>query len=276
MQVFPAIDLRGGRCVRLHKGDYANETVYGDDPVAQARAFAAAGAAWIHVVDLDAARTGEPVNRPVIASICRAVEVPVQVGGGVRDAAAAEALFDAGVTRVVIGTAALEHPELVRELAPRHAVAVGLDVNGREVAVRGWVEGSGRTLDEVAREFADAGVAAIVATQIARDGTLEGPDLDLYRELLSSSPLDIVASGGVGTLDDLRALDALAVDERRLSGVIVGKALYEGRFTLEEALAALAGAVPPAATAAPFSVAPATSPVRGATENGGMDGEGAR
>jgi phosphoribosylformimino-5-aminoimidazole carboxamide ribotide isomerase len=267
MQLLPAIDLRGGRCVRLHKGDYAHETVYGDDPVAQARAFAAAGAAWVHVVDLDAARTGEPVNRPVIASICRSVDVPVQVGGGVRDVAAAEALFAAGVTRVVVGTAALEHPDYVRELAQRRPVAVGLDVNGREVAVRGWVEGSGRTLDEVAREFADAGVAAIVATQIARDGTLAGPDLDLYRELLASSPLDIVASGGVGSIDDLRALAALAVGERRLAGVIVGKALYEGRFALDDALTALDRTRP-----RPFSVPPHPSAVHGGTGNGGEGG----
>jgi phosphoribosylformimino-5-aminoimidazole carboxamide ribotide isomerase len=238
MQLFPAIDLRDGRCVRLYKGDYARETVYGDDPAAQARAFAAAGAPWIHVVDLDAARTGEPLNRPVIASICAAVDVPVQVGGGVRDQGAAAALFDAGVARVVVGTAALENPAFVRALASTQRVAVGLDVNGREVAVRGWVAGSGRSLDDVAAEFADAGVEAIVATQIARDGTLEGPDVLLYEELLSSSPLDIVASGGVGTADHIRALAALSVDGRSLAGAIVGRALYDERVTIEEALAA--------------------------------------
>jgi phosphoribosylformimino-5-aminoimidazole carboxamide ribotide isomerase len=238
MQLFPAIDLRGGKCVRLHRGDYARETVYGDDPAAQARAFAEAGARWIHVVDLDAALTGEPVNRAAIAGICAAVDVPVQGSGGVRDRAAAEALFDAGVSRVVIGTAALEDPAFVRSLAASRRVAVGLDVKGREVAVRGWVTGSGRALDEVAAEFADAGVEAIVATQIARDGTLEGPDVALYEELLADSPLDIVASGGVGTTDHLRALAALVAGGRGLAGAIVGRALYEGRFTLEEALAA--------------------------------------
>lgn len=243
MQLLPAIDLRDGRCVRLYQGDYGRETVYGDDPVAQARAFADAGAPWIHVVDLDAARTGEPVNRPVIAAVAAAVDVPVQVGGGVRDDASAAALFDAGVARVVVGTAALEDPAFVRRLAANHRVAVGLDVNGREVAVRGWVEGSGRRLDDVAAEFADAGVEALVVTQIARDGTLEGPDVDLYGELLATTPLDVVASGGVGTIDDIRTLATLAKDGRGLAGVIVGRALYEGRFTIEQALRAAAGEV---------------------------------
>ena len=238
MDLFPAIDLRDGRCVRLYQGDYARETVYSDDPVAQARAFAAAGAPWIHVVDLDAARTGTPVNRAAIAAIAAAVDVPVQTGGGVRDDAAAEALFEAGVRRVVIGTAALEQPDLVRRVARRHPVAVGLDARGREVAVRGWEEGSGRDLLEVAREFADAGVEALVVTEIGRDGTLEGPDVQGLAEVLEASPLPVVASGGVGSLDDLRALAALRVGERSLAGAIVGRALYEGAFDLADALAA--------------------------------------
>jgi len=238
VDLFPAIDLRDGRCVRLYQGDYARETVYSDDPVAQARAFAAAGAPWIHVVDLDAARTGTPVNRAAIAAIAAAVDVPVQTGGGVRDDAAAEALFEAGVRRVVIGTAALEQPDLVRRVARRHPVAVGLDARGREVAVRGWEEGSGRDLLEVAREFADAGVEALVVTEIGRDGTLEGPDVQGLAEVLEASPLPVVASGGVGSLDDLRALAALRVGERSLAGAIVGRALYEGAFDLADALAA--------------------------------------
>jgi phosphoribosylformimino-5-aminoimidazole carboxamide ribotide isomerase len=246
MQLYPAIDLRGGRCVRLYQGDYGRETVYGDDPVAQARAFAAAGAPWVHVVDLDAARTGEPVNREAIRAIAAAVDVPVQVGGGVRDEAAANALFDAGVERVVVGTAALEHPEFVRRLASARRVAVGLDVKDREVAVRGWIEGSGRQLLDVAREFSDAGVDALVVTQIARDGTLDGPDLDAYRELLEGSTLPIVASGGVGTVDHLHALRQLRAGERTLQGVIVGRALYDGCFTVGEALAALDGDERPA------------------------------
>ncbi len=238
MDLFPAIDLRGGKCVRLYQGDYGKETVYGDDPVSQARAFAAAGAPWVHVVDLDAARTGEPVNRPVIAAIAAAVDVPVQVGGGVRDDASAKALFDAGVARVVIGTAALEDPAFVHRLAASHRVAVGLDAKGREVAVRGWIDGSGRDIADVAAGFAGAGVEALVVTQIARDGTLEGPDIEGLSEMLAASPIPVVASGGVGTLAHIGDLAALRVGDRSLAGAIVGRALYEQKFTIEQAVAA--------------------------------------
>jgi phosphoribosylformimino-5-aminoimidazole carboxamide ribotide isomerase len=239
MDLYPAIDLLDGRAVRLYQGDYARETVYNDDPVAQAKEFAAAGARWIHVVDLDAARTGAPRNRDVIAAICEAVDVPIQTGGGVRSEAAADALFELGVTRVVLGTAALEDPELVRLLASRHPVAVGLDARGREVAVRGWEEGSGQDLLDVARGFADAGVEALIVTEIGRDGTLEGPDLDGLGEVLEATELPVIASGGVGTLADVIALDALRSAGRRLSGAIVGRALYEGAFTLTDALASV-------------------------------------
>ena len=238
MHLYPAIDLRGGRAVRLYQGDYARETVYNDDPVAQAEAFAAEGAEWIHVVDLDAARSGRPENRTTIAAIAAAVDVPVQTGGGVRDEAAADALFSAGVARVVIGTAALEQPALVERLAGRLPVAVGLDARGRDVAVRGWEEGSGRDLLDVAREVADVGVEALIVTEIGRDGTLAGPDLEGLAEVLEASALPVVASGGVGSLDDLRRLAALEAGGRALSGAIVGRALYEGAFSLREALAA--------------------------------------
>jgi phosphoribosylformimino-5-aminoimidazole carboxamide ribotide isomerase len=243
-ELYPAIDLRDGRCVRLYQGDYDQETVYGDDPVAQALAFAVAGAPWIHVVDLDAARTGDPRNRAVVAAIAAAVDVPVQTGGGVRDDEAAEALLAAGVRRVVVGTAALERPDWVRSLAARHPgrVAVGLDARGRDVAVHGWVEGSGRDLVEVARGFDDAGVAALVVTEIGRDGTLEGPDVDQLAAVLAATSVDVVASGGVGTLDDVRTLAALDVGGRRLAGVVVGKALYEGAFAVPEAVEATSGA----------------------------------
>jgi phosphoribosylformimino-5-aminoimidazole carboxamide ribotide isomerase len=240
MQLYPAIDLRGGRAVRLYQGDYARETVYNDDPVAQAEAFAAEGAEWIHVVDLDAARSGRPENRATIAAIVAAVDVPVQTGGGVRDEAAAEALLAAGVARVVIGTAALEQPALVERLAGQLPVAVGLDARGREVAVRGWEQGSGRDLLDVAREFADVGVEALIVTEIGRDGTLAGPDLDGLAEVLEASALPVIASGGVGSVDDLRRLAALRSGGRELSGAIVGRALYEGAFTLREALGAVA------------------------------------
>lgn len=245
MDLYPAIDLRDGRCVRLYQGDYDRETVYGDDPVAQASAFAAAGAPWVHVVDLDAARTGEPRNRPVVAAVASALAAggtPLQVGGGVRDDAAADALLDAGVRRVVVGTAALDEPAWVRRLAARHPgrVAVGLDARGRDVAVRGWVESSGRDVVDVARQFEDAGVAALVVTEIGRDGTLAGPALDQLAAVLGATSVDVVASGGVGTLDDLRALDGLSVGGRRLAGAIVGRALYEGAFGLADAVAVLA------------------------------------
>jgi len=239
MDLYPAIDLRDGRCVRLWQGDYGKETVYGDDPVAQARSFADAGAPWIHVVDLDAARTGEATNRSIVAAIADAVDVPVQSGGGVRTEEAAAALIDAGVARVVIGTAALEDPELVRRLAARFPVAVGIDARGDDVAVRGWTEGSGRSPAEVAAGFADAGVAALVVTEITRDGTLEGPDLGGLAAILGATQIEVVASGGVGTVDHLRSLAALEVDGRRLSGAILGRALYEGTVELGDGLAAV-------------------------------------
>lgn len=242
MDLYPAIDLLGGRCVRLYQGDYGRSTTYGEDPVAQALAFEAEGAPWIHVVDLDAARTGEPTNREAIAAVAAAVDVPVQTGGGVRHEAAAEALFDVGVARVVVGTAALEDPAFVRRLAGRHPVAVGLDARGREVAVRGWREGSGLDLLEVADRFADAGVAALVVTEIGRDGTLEGPDHSGLAEVLAASAVPVIASGGVGSLGDLRALASLQVEGRRLRGAIVGRALYEGAFGVADAVAACAGA----------------------------------
>lgn len=240
LDLYPAVDLRDGRCVRLLQGDYDRQTVYGAEPVGQARAFAAAGAPWVHVVDLDAARSGVPRNRATVAAIAAAVDVPVQAGGGVRDDAAAEALLAAGVRRVVVGTAALDDPGWVRRLAARHPgrVAVGLDARGRDVAVRGWTEGSGRDLVELARQFDDAGVAALVVTEIGRDGTLAGPDLAQLSAVLAATRLDVVASGGVGSLEDVRRLASLDAGGRRLAGVVVGKALYEGLFSVREAVEA--------------------------------------
>ncbi len=237
--VFPAIDLRGGRCVRLLQGDYDRETVYGDDPVAQAKAFEADGAEVLHLVDLDAARTGEPTNRPVIAAVCAAVGVPVQVGGGVRDEAAAEALFAAGVSRVVIGTAALENPDLVRSVAGRgRSVAVGIDARGDEVATHGWTERTGVTTADLAARFADDGVEALIVTEIGRDGTMAGPDVEGLTGLLGATAIEVVASGGVGSLTHVGDLAAVAHGDRRLAGVIVGRALYEGAVTLPAAVAA--------------------------------------
>jgi len=238
VDLYPAIDLRAGRCVRLHQGDFEAETVYDDDPVAVARAFAVAGSQWIHVVDLDAARTGEPANLAVIERIVRAVDCNVQCGGGVRSVTAADALILAGAARVVVGTAAVENPPLVDELCARHPgrIAVGLDARGRDVAVRGWVEGSGADLVELATRFEASGIAALIVTEIGRDGTMEGPDLEQLRTVLGATSIPVIASGGVGELSDLMALAALEVRQRRLMGTIVGKALYEGRFRLAEAL----------------------------------------
>ena len=250
MELFPAIDIRGGRCVRLLRGDYAQETVYGDDPVEVARSFVDAGVAWIHVVDLDAARSGEPVNRAVVAAIAtvaQAHHIRVQVGGGVRSVEAAVALFDAGVSRVVVGTAAVEDPQVVKDIvASGHGdVAVGLDAHQRpdgryEVAVHGWTSGSGRDLFEVLRGLEDAGAQAVVATEIGRDGMLTGPDLGLYRALLGCTALGIVASGGVSSLDDLRALQLMG----GLEGAIAGKAIYERRFTVADGVQACRGRGP--------------------------------
>lgn len=245
MDLYPAIDLRDGRCVRLYQGDYGKETVYGEDPVAQARAFEDAGAPWIHVVDLDAARSGTPVNRQVVSAVSAAVGVPVQTGGGVRTVDDAMALDRAGVTRVVIGTAAIENPSIVSEIAARQPVAVGLDVRGTEVAVRGWEQGSGRQILDVLSELEGAGASAIVVTQIAVDGTLGGPDFEGLAAVLDATKIDVIASGGVGTLDHLRALRDVQVAGRRFAGVIVGRALYEGTFTISEALAACSAPAEP-------------------------------
>lgn len=232
MQLYPAIDLRRGRCVRLHQGDFDQETVYGDDPVAVARSFAAAGAPWVHVVDLDASRR-DGSNRDLVVAVAREAGIPVQTGGGVRDGS----LLEEGVARVVLGSVAVEEPALVHDLAGRYPgrVAIGLDHREGEVRTRGWEDGSGRQLLDLVRELETAPVAAFVVTDIARDGVLAGPDVAGYGRLLDVTSVPIIASGGVGTLDHLRELSALG----GLSGVIVGKAVYEGRFTVEQALEAL-------------------------------------
>jgi phosphoribosylformimino-5-aminoimidazole carboxamide ribotide isomerase len=240
VDLYPAIDIRGGACVRLVQGDYAQERVYRADPVEVAGELVAAGARWLHVVDLDAARTGRPVNRKTVAAVAAtaaAARVPVQSGGGVRDA---EALLDAGVARVVVGTAALDDPTMVRRLAGRHpgAVAVGLDARGGELAVRGWTAAAGLSPAEALARFEDSGVAAFVVTDIARDGMMAGPDAGGLAGVLALTAVPVIASGGVATLADLRALAGLEAAGRRLAGAIVGTALYEGSFSVAEALVA--------------------------------------
>ncbi|MHB1930485.1 MAG: 1-(5-phosphoribosyl)-5-[(5-phosphoribosylamino)methylideneamino]imidazole-4-carboxamide isomerase [Acidimicrobiales bacterium] len=242
MELFAAVDLRAGAAVRLVEGDFSQETVYGEDPVTVARRFAAGGAAWIHVVDLDAARTGEAQNREVVERIVAAVNVPVQVGGGVRSVADAQALFAAGVTRVVVGTAAVTDPNVVGDIAARWPgrVAVGLDHRDGEVMVRGWVDHGGRRVRDLIPEVMAAGAAAVVVTDIGRDGRLGGPDVVGLAGLLEGSGAPLVASGGIAGADDLRLLAGIRSHGLGLAGVIVGRALYEGRLTVEEAVGACA------------------------------------
>lgn len=235
IELYPAIDLLGGRVVRLEQGDYANETEYGTDPIAVARAFADAGATWIHVVDLDAAKSGNPVNRPVVAAIAAAVRgrARVQTGGGVRSVDSARELSDAGVARVVMGSAAVSEPELVEKAATVVPVAVGLDHRGGELAVHGWTEASGVRLDDVYDWFPAA--EAFVITDIGRDGMLQGPDIEGLSDSARVASAPVIASGGVSSLADVEALAAVG----GLGGVITGKALYEGRFGVGEAVQAL-------------------------------------
>jgi phosphoribosylformimino-5-aminoimidazole carboxamide ribotide isomerase len=240
--LYPSIDLRGGQCVRLRQGDFEAETVYGADPLQVARDFAAAGTRWIHVVDLDAARTGEPANLTIIETICATVPCRVQVGGGIRSAEVAGEFLAAGAARVVIGTSAIERPELVDELTTMHPgqIAVGLDARGREVAVRGWTQGTGVDLVERAQELETSGASALIVTEIGRDGTMAGPALSQLGAVLEATAMPLIASGGVGALSDLAALRQLRAGGRKLAGAIVGRAIYEGRFGVEEALTAVA------------------------------------
>ena len=237
VELFPAIDLRHGRVVRLAKGDFAAETVYGDDPAAVAASFAEAGATWIHVVDLDAARSGDPVNRSCVAAIVDAVigASQVQCGGGVRTLDDVEGLARLGVTRVVMGSAAIADPALVDQAAAVLPVTVGLDHRDGELAVHGWSASSGVRLDDALGWFARA--SAFVITDIGRDGMLGGPDVPGLATAAASTAVPVIASGGVATLDDVAALAAIP----GLGGIITGRAVYEGRFTIAEALAVLAG-----------------------------------
>ena len=235
IDLYPAIDVSDGRVVRLSQGDYREAIVYGDDPVEVARSFADAGATWIHVVDLDAARSGSPANRPVVAAIAAAVagRAAVQTGGGVRTVADAQELAGAGVARVVMGSAAVRDPQLVADAAKVIPVAVGLDHRNGELAVQGWTEDAGITLDTALGRYPDA--SAFVITDITRDGMLAGPDVDGLAAAARHATAPVIASGGVATLDDIAALAGVP----GLAGVITGKAIYEGRFTVAQALEVL-------------------------------------
>ncbi|HXQ39797.1 MAG TPA: 1-(5-phosphoribosyl)-5-[(5-phosphoribosylamino)methylideneamino]imidazole-4-carboxamide isomerase [Candidatus Udaeobacter sp.] len=234
MILYPAIDLKEGACVRLRRGDMAAATVFNRDPAAQARRFAAAGAQWLHVVDLDGAFAGKSVNRSAVEAILAAVAIPCQLGGGIRDQAAIEGWLAAGVARVVLGTAALKDPELVREACRRHPgrIAVAIDARGGNVAVEGWAETSDVTTLDLAARFADAGVAAIVFTDVERDGIMEGANVAATARLTQATAIPVIASGGISGLGDLAALKAAGA-----AGAIVGRALYDGTLDLGQALA---------------------------------------
>jgi phosphoribosylformimino-5-aminoimidazole carboxamide ribotide isomerase len=239
--LYPAIDIRDGRAVRLAQGDYDRETAYDADPVVAARRWADGGARWLHVVDLDGARAGEPVNLEAVQRIVAAVSIPVQLGGGLRDSKKVEEALSSGVERVVLGTAALRDPDLAGAIASAHGerVVVSVDSRSGRVAAEGWTESSELETSEVIAALGARGVRRFVYTPVEVDGLMEGPDLDSLREAAGSTDGELIYSGGVGSLADLRALSELGLEN--VEGVIVGRALYEQRFTIAEAQAALDG-----------------------------------
>jgi len=237
MIILPAIDIRGGRCVRLRQGRFDEETVFDEDPVARARDFEAKGAEWLHVVDLDGAREGRPRNLDLVRAIRQAVRMKMEVGGGIRSTGAAEEVLEAGADRIVVGTRAVREPEWLREVAGRfpRRVAWGLDTQNARVAVAGWSETTEKTVVEIIGQAAKLPLAAIVYTDIERDGMMSGPNVAATEALVKASPWPVIASGGVTTVEDIRALKKAGA-----AGAIIGRALYEGKLTLEAALAAAA------------------------------------
>ena len=237
MILFPAIDLKNGQCVRLEQGDMARATVFNLDPAAQARSFAAQGFEYLHVVDLDGAFAGQPMNAQAVEAMLAAVTMPIQLGGGIRDLGTVEAWLAKGVARVIIGTAAVRDPDLVKSAAKTFPgrVAVGLDARDGGVAVQGWAETSEVTALEIAQRFEDAGVAAIIFTDIARDGLLRGLNLDATLALADRISIPVIASGGLASIEDVKAM--LAPRAKKLAGAIAGRALYDGRLDPAEALA---------------------------------------
>ena len=239
MILYPAIDLKDGNCVRLLRGEMDAATVFGADPAAQARAFVDAGCRWLHLVDLNGAFAGHPVNAGAVEAILAAVDVPVQLGGGIRDRATLEGWLEKGIARVILGTAAVRDPEFVRDAARAFPgrVAVGIDARAGRVAVEGWAEATDLEATDLARRFEDAGVAALIYTDIDRDGAMEGPNVPATAALAHAVSIPVIASGGVSSIEDLRALKACGAP---LDGAISGRALYEGRIDLREAVRLLA------------------------------------
>ena len=239
MEVIPAIDLLEGRCVRLYQGDYNQSEVFDENPVAVARQWADQGATRLHLVDLDGAKAGHPVNQRAIEAIVRAIDIPVQVGGGLRDRQSVADLLALGVQRVILGTVAVEHPELVDQLCQEFPaqIVVGIDARNGKVATRGWLETSEVDAIPLAQRMAEAGVAAIIYTDIHRDGTLQGPNKQALRDLASAISVPVIASGGMSSTSDLLSL--LALEPLGVTGAIVGRALYTGAISLKEALRAV-------------------------------------
>ncbi len=239
MILYPAIDLKDGKCVRLLRGDMSRATVFGEDPAAQARSFVTAGCEWLHLVDLNGAFAGRPVNGDAVEAILSAVHVPCQLGGGIRDMATIEGWMERRIARVILGTVAVENPALVRDAARAFPgrIAVGLDARDGKVATRGWAEATELEVTDMARRFEDAGIAAIIYTDIARDGAMQGPNVAATAALARAVSVPVIASGGVSSLDDLIALR----DAGGIAGAISGRALYDGALDLAEALAALRG-----------------------------------
>ena len=236
MILFPAIDLKNGQCVRLEQGDMARATVFNLDPAAQAQSFAAQGFEYLHVVDLDGAFAGKPMNAQAVEAMLKVIKMPVQLGGGIRDLATVEAWLAKGITRVIIGTAAVRDPAFVKEAAAKFPgrVAVGLDARDGKVAVEGWAETSTVTALEIAQRFEDAGVAAIIFTDIARDGLLKGLNLEATIALADSISIPVIASGGLASIEDIKAM--LSPRAKKLAGAIAGRALYDGRVDPAAAL----------------------------------------
>jgi len=238
--LFPAIDLKDGRCVRLRQGDMAQATIFNEDAAAQARAFETGGFQWLHVVDLNGAFAGRSANAPAIRKILSATQNPVQLGGGIRDRAGIDGWLEAGVTRVILGTAAVRNPLLVKDAAKAHPnrVAVGIDARDGKVAVEGWAEESSLSAVDLAKRFEDAGVAAIIFTDIARDGMLAGVNVTATAELARAVSIPVIASGGVNGVQDI---ERLANSGAPIAGVVIGRALYDGRIDPKQALAAARG-----------------------------------
>ena len=239
LTLYPAIDLKEGRCVRLRRGEMGQATIYADDPAAQAQRFMEVGCHWLHVVDLDGAFAGKSVNTVAVRAILAAVSIPIQLGGGIRDLAAIEAWLDAGIARVILGSAAAKNPTLVRDACRAHPgrIAIGIDARDGHVATEGWAETSAMTARDLARRLEDAGATALIYTDIARDGMLQGLNIEQTLELARSVVTPVIASGGVAGMADI---DALLPYADTLDGVIVGRALYDGRLALGAALARLA------------------------------------